>query len=443
MSPRLRVIKLLERLEKSDVYADILLTRELRNAKLTGQDKAFIQELFYGVIRWRVRLDWIIQDFFRGSFSKSPRFVKYILQVSFYQLIFLKNIPTYAVINEAVRLAKKRGGIYWGNKINAILRKFTREEQSIVWPDARTKPAKNIAVRFSHPLWLVERWISQWGIEETEALCQTNNQIPAISVRVNRLKTTTEKLVDIFEKAGIKASVSDFNSDFLLLKRLPDVENFEPFQKGLFTIQDVSAGFPCLLLDPKPGEKIIDLCSAPGGKATYLAELSSDRGAIVAADRNFSRLNLVSQNKDRLKLKFVHLLQADGINFYSKQVDKVLVDAPCSGLGVLAKRVDLRWKRTISQIDELRNIQLNLLRNAADLVRPGGVIVYCTCTIEPDENERVVADFLAENKKFRIEDAAAFIPKELTQTDGFIKTFPHRHGMDGSFAARLIKKSER
>jgi len=443
MSPRLIVIKLLERLDQTDAYADILLTQELRGTQLSSQDKAFIQEIFYGVIRWRSRLDWIIKQFFQGSFSKSPRYVKYILQVSFYQLVFMERIPSYAVINEAVKLGKKKGGAYWGGKINAILRNFTRSKSSIKWPDARKSPAQNIAVRYSHPLWLVERWIAQWGFEETKALCEAGNQVPAISIRVNRLKTSPEKLGEILAQMDIEASVSEIHGEFLWLKHLPDLAHFQPFQQGLFTVQDVSAGLPCLLLNPKPGERIIDLCSAPGGKSTYLAELAENRATIIAIDRNFSRLNLVQQNINRLGLKSIKLAQADGINISSKPVDKVLVDAPCSGLGVLAKRVDLRWKRTRAQIAELAEIQLNLLHNAALLVKTGGVIVYCTCTIDPDENERVVEKYLGLNKHFSVENASAYVPRELTQSDGYVRTYPHRHGIDGSFAVRLVKKSER
>lgn len=443
MSTRLLVTKLLERLDKTDAYADILLTQELRGTQLSGQDKAFVQELFYGVVRWRGRLDWMIEQFFKGSFAKSPGFIKYILQVSFYQLAFMERIPPYAVINEAVKIAKKRGGAYWGAKINAILRNFTRSKSGIAWPNEKKSPAKNLAVRYSHPLWLVERWISQVGFEETEALCIADNQIPEISIRVNRLKTTREKLLQVLADVGIDAVPSDVDEHFFNVKHLPDLENFQPFRNGFFTIQDKSAGLPCRLLHPKPGEIIIDLCAAPGGKSTYLAELAEESATVVAVDRNFSRLNLVRQNVNRLRLNSVKLAQADGLNFACKSADKVLVDAPCSGLGVLAKRVDLRWKRTVEQINEMTEIQLDLLQNAALFVKTGGVIIYCTCTIEPDENERIIEKFLEMNTHFFVENASAFVSNEVTQSDGFVRTFPHRHGMDGSFAARLVKKSER
>ncbi|MFZ5517497.1 MAG: 16S rRNA (cytosine(967)-C(5))-methyltransferase RsmB [Candidatus Zhuqueibacterota bacterium] len=442
MSPRNLVITLLERLDQTDAYADILLTRELRNQALSSRDKAFVQEIFYGVIRWRLRLDWMIEQLFQGSFSKCPPFVKNILQVSFYQLAFMERIPTYAVINEAVNSGKKRGGPYWGSKINAILRHFSRDRAGVTWPDKRTSPVRHLAVRYSHPQWLVARWISQWGIEETEALCQADNQIPDVTVRVNRLKSSPDQLAETLSRLDVQVTQSTYSRDFLRLKHIPDLTELPSFQQGWFTVQDVSAGLPCILIDPKPGERIIDLCAAPGGKSTYMAELAGDEAVLLAVDRNYARLNLVRQTVKRLGLRSIQFAQADGVNFSSQPVDKILVDAPCSGLGVLSKRVDLRWKRTPEQIHELAEIQLNLLNNAAQFVRTGGVLVYCTCTIDPEENERVVEAFLAGHTYFEIEDASLFIGRELTQPDGSVRTLPHRHGMDGSFAVRLVKKSE-
>jgi 16S rRNA (cytosine967-C5)-methyltransferase len=217
------------------------------------------------------------------------------------------------------------------------------------------------------------------------------------------------------------------------------LSQFQSFQEGLFSIQDVSAGLACVLLSPRPGDKIVDLCAAPGGKTTFLAELTKDEADIFAVDANLQRLNLIRQNLNRLKLKSVQLVQADGTQYSSQKVDKVIVDAPCSGLGVLSKRVDLRWKRTPGQLEELSELQLKLLQNATKLVKPGGVIVYCTCTIEPEENEQIIDKFLIENKNFRLEPASKFISKELTTSEGFVYTLPHQHGIDGSFAARLIK----
>ncbi|MDZ7264991.1 MAG: 16S rRNA (cytosine(967)-C(5))-methyltransferase RsmB, partial [candidate division KSB1 bacterium] len=397
------------------------------------------QEVFFGVLRWQLRLDWIISQFYDGDYTKAPANIRHILQLSFYQLLYLDKIPDYAVIHEAVKLAKKIRGDYWGKKINAILRAFQRNRDQIRWPDRSVAPIDSIAIEYSHPHWLVQRWMEQWGLEETIALCQADNQTPQISLRVNRLKNSRHELQKMLASLQIEALPSPYLDDFLIAERLPELSNFSPFQQGLFTVQDVSAGLACRLLAPEAGERILDLCAAPGGKTTYLAELMGDRGIIVAVDRYFNRLQLVSNSVQRLRLKSVQLVQADGTQFACQPVDRILLDAPCSGLGVLAKRVDLRWKRTAAAIDELADLQLRLLENAGQLLKTGGVLVYCTCTIEPAENEQVISRFLTRHKEFEIERATEPIAPELITKEGFISTRPQRDGMDGSFAARLKK----
>ena len=439
MSPRQLIVKLLDRFERSNAYADIILETELREQKLSEKNKGLIQEIFFGIIRWRNRLDWIIKKIYHGQLEKTPRFIRYILQIALYQLIFMDRIPEYAAIHEAVELAKIKGGTYWGKKVNAILRSFQRSEHKIDFPELSTNPVEFIAVYYSHPEWMVQRWIERFGIDDTILLCEANNKTPLLSLRVNTIKISVQELQSRLAQVDVLTSQSPYLKNFIQAQNLPDLSQFQSFQEGLFSIQDVSAGLACVLLSPRPGDKIVDLCAAPGGKTTFLAELTKDEADIFAVDANLQRLNLIRQNLNRLKLKSVQLVQADGTQYSSQKVDKLIVDAPCSGLGVLSKRVDLRWKRTPGQLEELSELQLKLLQNAAKLVKPGGVIVYCTCTIEPEENEQIVDKFLIENKNFRLEPASKFISKELTTSEGFVYTLPHQHGIDGSFAARLIK----
>ncbi|MCI0496055.1 16S rRNA (cytosine(967)-C(5))-methyltransferase RsmB [candidate division KSB1 bacterium] len=440
MSPRQLVIQLLDRYERTDAYADLLLEHELSQSQLSKPDKSLAQEIFFGVIRWRKRLDWIATQFFLGDYAKAPHPIRYVLESAFYQLIFMDRIPAYAVIHEAVELAKLKGSDYWGKKTNAILRTFQRGQRPIHYPDVTTDPIKSIAVAHSHPEWMVGRWIDRFGMEETIALCKANNTSPRLSIRVNSLKTSADELQDLLLQNEIEATKSEYLENFLVAKQLPDLNNFQPFQHGLFSIQDVSAGLACKLLYPAPGEKIIDLCAAPGGKSTFLAELSGDRAEIIAVDVNQSRLNLVEQNVQRLGLKSIRLIQANGATFSCDPVDKVILDAPCSGLGVLAKRVDLRWKRTLAQIKEISRLQYELLTNAATLLKPGGILVYCTCTIEPEENENMIEQFLTKHQDFTIEPASKYGLSTVVNASGFVYTYPHRHGIDGSFAVRLIKE---
>jgi len=408
MSPRQHVIKLIDLWETSETYADVLLENLFEQSKISSKDRALIQEIFFGVIRWQKRINWIIEQFFKGSYRKSPRFVRSILQSSLYQLIYLERIPDYAIINEAVRIAKSKGGRYWAGKINAILRNYLKNQNSIIFPDLNKSPVKAISILYSHPEWLVDRWLKRWGRDETIALCSANNERPSISLRVNCLKISTDLL----------------------------------FQQGLFSIQDESAGLACQLLGAKPGERIIDLCAAPGGKTTYLTELGENKTVVHSIDQHVPRLKLICENLKRLGFSDSRLILADGRNFSCKPVEKVLVDAPCSGLGVLSKRVDLKWRRKPEQMDELTKLQMQLLENAASLVKSGGVITYSTCTIEPQENEEIVAQFIKNNKRFQIDSAKKYIPKNFVSTEGYVSTFPHKHGMDGSFAAKIIKTGE-
>lgn len=440
MSPRQLVTQLLDRYERTDAYADVLLEQELRQSKLSKPDKSLAQEIFFGVIRWRKRIDWIIKQFFQGDYAKSPRQIRYILQGAFYQFIFMDRIPAYAVIHEAVELAKQNGSDYWGKKTNAILRTFQRGQRRIHYPDVATEPVLSIAIMHSHPEWMIKRWIERCGKEETIAFCEANNQIPKLSIRINSLRASTVEFKNLLSTTNVETTRSEYLDNFLTTDQLPDLNNFEPFRMGLFSIQDVSAGLACKLLAPQPGEKIVDLCSAPGGKATFLAELSGDRAEIIAVDVNQSRIKLVEQNIQRLGLKSIQFVPADGTKYSCDPVDKVIVDAPCSGLGVLAKRVDLRWKRTLNQVKKITGLQFNLLMNAAKLLKSGGVLVYCTCTIEPEENENMVEHFLSENKNFAIDSAGKYVSSKVVNSSGFIHTYPHRHGIDGSFAVRLIKE---
>ncbi|MDZ7262778.1 MAG: 16S rRNA (cytosine(967)-C(5))-methyltransferase RsmB [candidate division KSB1 bacterium] len=439
MNPRQLAIQILSRMEKSDAYADILLTQELRKHNLSDLDKALVMELVNGTLRWRRKLQWILEQLYEGNWKKCPRLIRYILEVSLYQLLFLEKIPDYAAVNEGVVLARRLGSSYWANKVNGILRNFIRRKNEIRFPSLSENPVQAISVIYSHPQWLVERWLTRFGIEETEKLCQANNQTPLVTLRVNRLKTTPNALLKLLSEHGIEASFSQYLPDFLKVKNLPDLSRFEPFSNGLFTVQDESAGLVGILVNPEPGDTIIDLCSAPGGKATHLAELMGDKGTILAVDRNFNRLNLVRENYQRLGLQSLHRVQADATYFFSKKADKVLIDAPCSGLGVLAKRSDLRWRRTPEDIQTLAELQFRLLNNAASLLLKGGVLVYSTCTLEPEENEAVVERFLARNQNFHIVEAGRFIPSALLDSQGYVRTFPHKHQMDGSFAVRMIK----
>lgn len=439
MSPRQIAVEILIRIRKDDAFADILIHNEFSKHDLSNLDKSFISALVHGTLRWQGKLDWLIEQFYRGSFKKCPAAITAILETALYQILQMSKTPEFAAVNEAVRLAQKRKGRYWGNRVNAILRNYLRKKDTIKFPDLKIDPVEAIAVRYSHPRWLVKRWIARYGTEETGLLCAANNKIPDLSLRINPLKTTRADLIRELKANGVSIKSDAVPDGFIKTNPSINLTTLPSFQKGYFTIQDISAGLVGLLSDPSPGETIIDLCAAPGGKTTHLAELARGQCTIIANDCNWQRLNLIRQNIERLQLPNIYLVRADAAGFSARPVDKVLLDAPCSGLGVLAKRSDLRWKRTLKDIQNLSLLQTQLIEKAAGLVKPGGYLVYSTCTIEPDENEMIIEKFLKKYSEFAFARPPACIPENFISNTYFIKTLPHKHQIDGSFAVKLVR----
>ena len=420
-------------------FVNSLLDRILSEQILSVKDRGLVSEIVNGTYRWRGKIDWILDRFCREGLQSCPQAVIPILETGLYQLMFLNRVPAYAAINEAVNMTKSASGKKWAGIVNAVLRSYIREKERIAFPSMNDDPVESIAVRYSHPVWLVQRWLGRYGHETTIKLCEANNSIPKITLRVNRNAGDYEQILGEIG-TYTKYQISPFDKSFINLdKHISNIRSFAPFNNGLCSVQDVSAGIPARLIDPQPGEHIIDMCAAPGGKSTYLAELSKGNSIIIANDLNLTRVRLIKENIQRISLSGINPMVSDGKIIGLKAADKLLVDAPCSGFGVLSKRVDLRWRRTERDVKELTALQKQLITNAATLVRPGGVIVYSTCTIEPEENEELVEWFLEKNKNFTIDSAVPYVSKSIINKSGFIKTLPHVHNCDGSFAVRLRK----
>lgn len=439
MQARYLAVNILNRIENTDAYTDITLAHELAGTNMSVRDRHFVTELVNGTIRWLLRLDWIIQNSFQGDYEKCPLKIRNVLRSALYQLMFLDKVPNYAAISEAVVLAKKLKGEFWGRKVNAILRSIARNFDIIEYPDEIKNPVKYLAIRYSHPEWLVEKWHERFGFEETINLLQYNNIPPKHTLRVNTLKISARDLQIRLRKFDIETTISKFAGECLIADRLPNLDMFSLFQDGLFSVQDESAALVARLVDPQPGELILDLCAAPGGKTTHLAELSKNLSRIIAMDVHLNRLQLVKHASQRLGHDSISLVNADALRIYMKEADKVLVDAPCSGLGVLAKRSDARWKRTPEQLFELVILQREILNNAAALVKTGGYLIYSTCTIEPEENEQQTDRFLNQHPEFKMDFPANRFNNQLLKENRYIYTIPHIHKMDGSFATRFIK----
>jgi 16S rRNA (cytosine967-C5)-methyltransferase len=432
-------IKILNRIDRTDAYLERMLDNEMKSTELSGPDKALLYEIVHGVVRWQGRLDWILNGFYKGTFSKAIPNLKNALRVALYQILFLDRVPDYAAVNEVVEFVKKLQGQKPADLVNAVLRNIIRSKNAIRYPEPDQDLVGYLAAYYSHPSWMVKRYVARFGREDTEKLLIFNNEKPYLTLRINALKTKPDEFKTLLESVNLKYRQGSFLPEFFKLLNLTNITAWEYYGKGYFNIQDESAGLACRLLDVQEGLRVLDMCAAPGGKTAYIAALMHSRGEVVALDRFESRLKLLQRNMDRLDVDCVRTTVADALEYKSLPFDRVLVDVPCSGSGTLSKKPDIKWKKDIFDIRNLNVLQLKLIVKAADLVKPGGIVVYSTCSIEPEENFEIVKKFLEENPNFRLESAKGKFPDEIIDENGCIQTLPHIHKMDGAFAAKLVR----
>jgi 16S rRNA (cytosine967-C5)-methyltransferase len=444
-NPRRAAFDVLCRIEKERSYADILINRELQGGALQGPDRGLFTELVYGTLRRQGTLDHIIAQFSRQPLGKLERNVLLLLRTGLYQLFYLDRVPVSAAVNETVTLAHTIAPRATGF-INAVLRRADRERDAIRYPDRVRDPAAFIAARHSHPRWLVEQWCRQLGAEEAERLACAMSEAPPFTLRVNTLRGDRDGLIERLAAEGVTAAAAEFSPDAVRITGHIHLPLLPSFREGFFTVQDESSQLAARLLAPRPGEKLLDLCAAPGGKTTHLAQLMDNRGNIVACDTAQKKLGLIEETAGRLGIGIIatRLLDASSapLPFAAGEFDRVLVDAPCSGLGVLRRNPEGKWWKSPENIAELAELQKALLHNAADALKPGGALVYATCSTSLEENESVVEDFLSQAAEFVVEDGRELFPEwgDLFTGEGYFRSWPHRHGMDGFFAARLRKK---
>jgi len=416
----------LARRRNGDEFTETLLERALAAARLSAPDRGLCHELVFGVVRWQSTLDWLIARKTQGRTQKPG--LQDLLRLGLYQIFWLDRIPDHAAVHETVEMAKHAGYGPQAGFVNAILRGYLRETAETKRALAELKSTQP-ALGWSHPEWLVARWHQRFGEVDTQRLLEWNNTPPKIFARVNTLRTDASKLVEAWRTEDVEYDfvTHDWTGENLLfeLKSHPPLTTLESFRQGWFYLQDPSTLLAVRELDPQPGETILDLCAAPGGKTTFIAQLMSNEGRVVAHDISPDRLNLIEENCTRLGVTCVELVSPSTFNLQPSTFDRILVDAPCSNTGVLRRRVDLRWRIQPEEIQRLRTVQLELLNQAAPSLKPGGVLVYSTCSLEPEENTQVVSQFLAAQAGFRLERE-----RELR---------PFTEGVDGAFTARLIR----
>lgn len=420
-------------------FADHLLDAARR--ELDSRDSGFLLELVYGVLRNRARIDWLLDRFSRQPIASTDDWTRNILRLAAYQLLFLDRVPPSAAVNTATELAKRHGRK--PKYVNGLLRTLARSRETLPVP-ADEDPATRLAILHSHPRWLVARWIDRFGLDRTDETLRRNNQPAPLVLRANALKNTRDELVALLEQQGAAVRATRQSPWGIELLSSAGITALPSYKEGRFMVQDEAAQLVSLLLDPRPGETVLDACAAPGGKTTHLAELMHDQGTIIALDSRRDRLPKISENASRLGISIIRPVLGDAAAFREGTFDRVLVDAPCSGLGVLRRHPDGRWTKTEATLREKNVIQLHILSNCASLVRPGGTVVYSTCTTEPEENEDVVSHFLANNAVFSVDTAPPCRIEQsqppLLDSNGFFRTFPSTTDMDGFFAVRLIRQ---
>lgn len=410
-------------------FIENLLAEALARARLSPADRRLCQELAYGVVRWQAPLDWLIDRKTGGRTQK--RALRILLRLGLYQLFWLDRVPDHAAVNETVMLAKQLGHGPQAGFVNAILRGSLREQKEIHVALAGLKET-DPALGWSHPAWLVERWQNRWDRDAANRLMAWNNSPPATFARVNTLRADAGKLVERWREEGVEYDFRAYpwTGENLVfeLRQHPPLAELGSFRDGWFYVQDPSTLLAPRLLDPQPGETVLDLCAAPGGKTTFVAQLMENRGRVVAQDSELARLSLVRENCERLGVTCVTASRATEVVIpeLNATFDRVLVDAPCSNTGVMRRRVDVRWRARPEELARLRETQSRLLERAFDLLKPGGRLVYSTCSIEPEENGETVRALLAARPELALEQE-----QEL---------WPFRDAVDGAYVARLVRR---
>ena len=431
------VLNLLVQMSKTAGYSNIMLDKKLSESKLSGQDKSFATALFYGVIERRITLDAIISAHSNISMKKVSPDVLEILRMGIYQLLYMDSVPDSAAVNESVKLAEYMRKPKVKGYINAVLRGFIRNDKKI-------PPSENaitsLSIEYSCPEWLVEKWRSEYGEDNLHKILESSIAVPPIAIRTNTVKITTQELLRKLNASGVKAAISPLAPDSIIIEGTGSIRNSDLYKNGFFHVQDISAQLCCHALEPKSGETILDLCSAPGGKAFTIALLLNNEGNILAYDLHRNRTRLIEQGAKRLGIDIIKVSQGDAKVFDDgiPLADKVICDVPCSGLGIIRRKPEIKYKSN-DDFAKLPQIQLEILCNAAKYVKVGGALLYTTCTLSKAENDNVADAFYNTHKE---SFSRMNLPELLinsygeTSNDGSVKTlFPDINGGDGFFIA--------
>ncbi len=443
---RQTALQVLYAIDAQQAYTDVALRQALRQSRLERRDRAFVTECVYGVVRWQGRIDWLLQHVCHRPLDDLTPWIRNILRLGVYQCLWMQGTPARAAVHEAVALARRYGHRGTARLVNGVLRALLRQHETYRPPDVERGPAAHLAVMASHPEWLLERWLERYGWARTQAICEVNNRPAGMTLRTHTLLTSRPALVARLRAEGVaEVEVSTLGPQALQVQGTSRLDQLPSYREGLFQVQDNGAMLVAPLCEVQPGQRVLDACAAPGGKTTHLAQLMHNTGRLVALDAQPGRLRLLRQNVQRLQLTCVTPVAADATQPLPWRerhgaFDRILVDAPCSGLGVLRRHPDIKWRKTAIDVQRLQAVQLALLNRLLPHLAPEGLLVYSVCSNEPEETHHVVQHVLQQHPKLALHAIETDYPQPLPvpfATVGTLDLTPEQLGTEGVFVARF------
>ncbi|MTI67596.1 MAG: 16S rRNA (cytosine(967)-C(5))-methyltransferase RsmB [Firmicutes bacterium] len=436
---RLKAYKILFEINEKKAYSNISIQRNTKG--IEKLDEAFIRELVYGVLENKLYIDWVIKKYSKLKFKKiSPKILQ-ILRLGVYQIVFMDKIPDSAACNESVKLAKIVSHKGTFGFVNGVLRNIARNKEKVREPKISNK-IKYLSIKYSHPEWMVKKWLNEFGFKFTKELLEKNNTKPHLNIRVNTLKVSKESLMDKLKNEGFDVKETKYALDGIIINNPSRITDLEEFKKGFFTIQDESSMLVAQIMNPKENSLVLDVCSAPGGKATHIAQKMNNNGKVIARDIYEHKVNLINENSKRLGIDIIETEIFNGSKLDENLLEKVdycLVDAPCSGLGLIRRKPDIKWTKRKDEIEKLVKLQKDILINASKYLKTGGTLIYSTCTIENKENLELINTFIKEKQNYKLESFSNLVNIDESTTKGYLQMYPNIHSTDGFFIAKLKK----
>lgn len=432
-------------MEQEGAYSNLKLNQYFKGCDLEYKDRSFASEILYGTLRNKLKIDYMIGRFSKMDLDNMSPWARNIIRTAVYQIFYMDRVPEFAAVNEAVEIAKSKDRKA-ASFVNGLLRGILRNKDAFNKIDVKD-PVKRMSIEYSHPEWFIRKYLPIYGKEFLCRWMEKNNTPSHMTVRVNTLKADADAVEGLFQRKDIDVK-RGIVPEALILKGYGMIEKSDEYMNGLITIQDESSMLASRVLNPLPGSRALDMCSAPGGKATHMAQLMEDSGKLIAFDLHPHKIKLIRDNAMRLGIHIIKAQEGDAAkhnNELEKYADFLLLDAPCSGLGLMRKKPEIRWRVTEEDIMTLQKVQKEILWNVSSYVKPGGHMLYSTCTITKEENEDVLRDFLKSNNEFYVEDISSYIPDEIKDSitnEGYLKLFPQEHDTDGFFIAKLGRKKQ-